>query len=71
VSAPSDPGTCECRQFPNEPPCRASATWLVRVGTRQSDAQRSCARHLSKTCIAMGQADKPLLTVIRIGWPTP
>jgi hypothetical protein len=64
-------GRCECRPFPNETPCGAPATWLVRIGTRQYDAQRSCARHLSMTCIAMGQADRPALTVTRIGWPVP
>jgi hypothetical protein len=27
--------------------------WLVQVGTRKADAQRSCARHLSRTCEIM------------------
>ena len=33
--------------------CKATAAWLVRVGTRTTDGQRSCGRHLNRTCELM------------------
>lgn len=34
-------------------PCPAPAAWLVAVGSRTSDAQHACARHLNSTCWLM------------------
>ena len=41
---------CECPEFRSGVPCGHAAKWLVRVGTRKSDAQFSCSHHLSRTC---------------------
>jgi hypothetical protein len=37
--------------------CGDRADWLVGVGTRKSDAQRSCNVHLAGTCEAMYEAE--------------
>lgn len=37
--------------------CGARASWIVAVGTRKSDAQASCGRHLNLTCTAMRGAE--------------
>ena len=61
--------TCECPEFRSGLPCGKTAMWLVQVGTRKADAQRSCGRHLSMTCTAMYGADsprKPALTVTAV-----
>jgi len=39
--------------------CRARGTWRVAVGTRQSDAQLACGRHLNSVCLAMRAAELP------------
>lgn len=48
---------CECPEFRSGLPCGKTAAWLVQVGTRKADAQLSCPRHLSMTCLAMYQAE--------------
>jgi uncharacterized protein YbbK (DUF523 family) len=50
-------GKCECPESRSGLPCGRTAAWLVQVGTRKADAQHSCARHLSRTCQAMYQAE--------------
>lgn len=37
--------------------CRSRALWVVSVGTRLADRQRSCGRHLVMTCRAMYEAE--------------
>ena len=58
---------CECLIGATGEWCKATATWCVQVGTRQSDAQDSCKRHLSQTCWAMLQGESRALTVTRVG----
>jgi hypothetical protein len=42
-------------------PCTRDAVWLVQVGTRVTDAEGTCAKHLNQTCRAMYEAeDRPL-----------
>lgn len=38
--------------------CGARASWVVAVGTRKSDAQASCGRHLNLTCTTMQAAEQ-------------
>jgi hypothetical protein len=49
--------------------CLIPPIWLVAVGTRHSDAQYSCGRHLNRTCEAMLGAEgrEAALTLRRIG----
>lgn len=50
--------------------CTYRAQWTVAVGSRVSDRQRSCARHLSFTCWARVEAEMPrtaFLTLTPIG----
>lgn len=37
--------------------CRTRAVWIVCVGSRRIDRQRSCNRHLAVTCKAMFEAE--------------
>jgi len=46
---------CELADF--GPPCGARTAWVVSVGSRKSDAQRSCKRHLSRTCEVLQGAE--------------
>lgn len=48
--------------------CQAPPVWCVSVGTRHTDAQLSCGRHLNRTCVAMLGAEgrQAALTVRRI-----
>jgi hypothetical protein len=59
--APPEAGPrCECTDLAGPDGCHAQAIWLVAVGSRQSDAQRSCGRHLNRTCWLMtgGEGDR-------------
>ena len=57
-------GHCECPEFRTGLTCGKAPKWLVQVGTRKTDAQLSCARHLSGTCTIMLSAeDRPAATV--------
>lgn len=54
---------CEARTWA-ETLCSRDAVWRVRVGTRESDAQRSCAQHLNQTAQRMLKAeDRPGATI--------
>jgi hypothetical protein len=58
--------TCECILYTGKAGCNAKARYLVSVGTRKSDSQYSCGRHLARTCEAFVAAelrDAPVLTV--------
>lgn len=37
--------------------CRARAIWVVGIGNRAADRQRSCNKHLALTCRAMYEAE--------------
>ncbi len=49
-------GTCEHRQD-FRAACAHPAVFLIQVGTRKSDAQRSCGVHLARTCMVMAYGD--------------
>jgi len=53
--------TCENREHPvYGGKCKATAIWLVSVGTRITDRQASCEQCLAFTCMAMHNAeDRP------------
>lgn len=54
---------CESR---TSEPCTLQAQWVVRFGNRRGDEQRSCGRHLARTCEAMmGVQRDHFLTVLR------
>ena len=53
---------CEFR-MPDDMQCPRLASWLVRVGTRKTDEQTACARHLSRTCRAMAGAEDREVTL--------
>ena len=69
---------CELSRW-GPPPCGARASWVVSVGTRKVDAQRSCARHLSLTCEVMQGAEnraatqrhRVLITLVQDVWLEP
>ena len=66
--------TCECAEGTGLDGCKAAATWMVGVGTRVSDRQLSCGRHLNRVCWAMvaGEAPRnPSLTITPLGEWTP
>jgi hypothetical protein len=44
--------------------CQARAIWRVAVGSRSSDAQLSCRRHMSQACQAMAEAEFPRAAVV-------
>jgi hypothetical protein len=47
----SESGGCELViHWYGPEPCGARPSWLVGVGSRASDAQLSCSRHLAGTC---------------------
>ena len=48
-----DPRKCEALEFMNGVRCTSLSRWVVRVGTRNADAQECCGTHLNQTCIAM------------------
>lgn len=48
---------CESVSFSSGLPCTGAASWIVRVGTRKADEQRSCGLHLSRVCRAMYGAE--------------
>ena len=48
---------CESVQESTGQPCRAAALWIVSAGTRKSDEQAACCRHLSPACAAMAGAE--------------
>jgi hypothetical protein len=48
---------CESVQERTGLPCPARALWIVGVGTRKSDEQAACARHLSAACTALESAE--------------
>lgn len=59
---------CEFAHFQPEV-CGARASWLVAVGSRKTDAQRSCGRHLNLTCDVLFWAEQrtdATLTITRI-----
>jgi len=67
------PPAANCQhRYTGVPECTHPAKALVQVGTRQSDAQRTCARHLAQTCQLMvygdgyGRPPRPL-TVTMLG----
>jgi hypothetical protein len=46
------------------------AAWAVSVGTRVTDRQLSCGRHLNRVCWAMVEAEMPrhaYLTLVPVG----
>jgi len=47
------PPRCECTEARSGRRCASAAVWLVRVGTRHTDAQLSCGLHLNRTCQVM------------------
>jgi hypothetical protein len=51
--------TCECTENRTGLRCPARASWLVGVGSRVSDRQLACGRHLHRICRAMLGADLP------------
>lgn len=60
---------CECTENTGLV-CPARASWLVGIGSRTSDRQYCCGRHLHRACRAMLEAEKPrhaALTVIPAG----
>lgn len=64
------PRTCECTDGTGPDGCPATATWQIGVGTRKSDRQVSCGRHLNRVCWAMVSAEAPRnanLTVTPLG----
>lgn len=48
---------CECTEVTSGLGCRITASWLVGVGSRKSDAQLSCGRHLNITCQLMASLE--------------
>lgn len=49
--------------------CSAVPKWQVRAGSRVTDAQYSCGRHLDRTCEAMAGAELPRtaeITLLRL-----
>jgi hypothetical protein len=70
VNMNEDVKRCECTENLGPGGCPAAASWRVRVGTRRTDAQLSCGRHLHRVCLAMTGAEAPRnasLTVARLG----
>jgi hypothetical protein len=55
-----------CQDQADGDKCPAEAKWLVRVGTRAADAQRSCGRHLNRTCQALYEAEAPRRPVLTV-----
>jgi hypothetical protein len=61
--------TCESVVDGIDRPCRQPAQWKAQVGTRETDAQLACGRHLSPVCQAMYEAEaprRPVLTVTAV-----
>jgi hypothetical protein len=48
---------CESNQERTGLPCPCWAKWIVGVGTRKSDEQAACARHLAAACTALEGAE--------------
>jgi hypothetical protein len=67
MTAAESAKTCESVAWSSGASCAATAIWLVSVGERKADAQRSCARHLSPTVTAMahgeGEGRRPVIHV--------
>lgn len=57
---------CECTEARNGLQCKGAALWIVGVGTRQMDRQRSCGTHLNATCRAVLEAEKPRTVVLTV-----
>lgn len=57
---------CECTENTGSEGCNAAALWLVGIGSRKTDRQLSCGRHLNRTCEAMIQAEMPRRAVLTI-----
>jgi hypothetical protein len=57
---------CECTDGTGPDGCPARGTWRVQVGTRKTDAQRSCGRHLNRVCLAMEGAEGRQNTVLTL-----
>jgi hypothetical protein len=53
------PPKCECPELRTGRPCGLAAVWFVQVGSRQSDGQYCCGKHLHGTCEAMSGAELP------------
>jgi hypothetical protein len=49
---------CESRERRTGLLCPAVALWLVQIGTRKTDAQLSCGRHLNLVCAAMAVTEE-------------
>lgn len=47
--------------------CRQPAGWRVRVGSRRTDEQYACARHLNQTCAAMYSAENRASAELIVG----
>jgi hypothetical protein len=50
---------CECTEGTGPHGCQATAQWLVGIGSRMTDRQLSCGRHLNRTCWLMLGAELP------------
>jgi hypothetical protein len=48
---------CQSREERSGRPCPAEALWVVAVGSRKTDEQASCGRHLSRVCSALQGAE--------------
>jgi len=65
-----EPQRCQCLDRTGVNGCPAAALWLVGVGLRKMDAQRTCGKHLHRTCQGMREAEDRLgatLTIYYIG----
>lgn len=64
---------CEMVSEVTGKPCGNAAAWVVGVGSRHSDEQRSCPQHLSRTCWTMRGAEGPGRrdVVLSVRRPTP
>lgn len=58
---------CESVSFSSGLQCHGTASWIVAVGTRKTDAQRSCSLHLSRVCRAMYEAEGRNGAVLTVG----
>lgn len=57
---------CECTENTGPDGCPAQASWLVGIGSRATDRQYSCGRHLHRTCRAMLGAEEPRTAALTV-----
>lgn len=57
---------CESREEQTGKPCRARASWIVAVGSRTTDEQAACGRHLNLALTAMVDAERRPVAVLTV-----